>query len=56
MRRLELHLIALPCVLFPQQAEIADKVPPRRAELTELRRVLDDRVADGYAAVPRGER
>ena len=54
MRRLELHLIALPRAL-PQQAEIPHKVPPHGAELTELGRVLDDGVVDGYAAVLGGE-
>jgi hypothetical protein len=55
MRRLELDLIALPRLLCPQQGEIADKVPPRGVQLTELRRILNDRVADGDAAVARGE-
>ena len=55
MRRLELDPIAIPRVVLPQHPKIAYKVPPRGADLAELRRVLDERVADGDAAVPRGE-
>ena len=54
MLRLDLALIALPLV-FPQQAEIANKVPPCGADLTELGRVLDRRIAEGDAAVVHGE-
>ena len=54
MRRLKLHLIALPRAL-PQQAEIANKVPPHGAALTELGRVLGDGIVDGYTAVLGGE-
>ena len=54
MRRLDLDLIALPLV-FPKQAEIADKVPPGGAELTELGRVLDERFVEGDVTVVRSE-
>ena len=54
MRRLDLDLITLPLV-FPQQAEIADKIPPRGADFTKLGRVLDERVTEGDAAVLRGD-
>ena len=42
-------------LIFPQQAETADKVPPHGADLTELRGVLDERVTEGDAVVVRGE-
>ena len=54
MRRLDLDLVALPLV-FPKQAEIADKVPPGGAELTELGRVLDERFVEGDVTVVRSE-
>ena len=54
VRRLYLDVVALP-LIFPQQAEIANKVPPHGADLTELRGVLDERVTEGDAAVVRGE-
>ena len=54
VRRLDLDLVALPLVA-PDQVEITDKASPRGAALTELGRVLDDRVADGDAAVVRGD-
>ena len=50
MRRLNLDSIALPFV-SPDQVEITDKASPRGAALTELGRILDDRVVDGDAAV-----
>ena len=55
MRRLQLDSIAIPLVVFPQHPKIAHKVPPRGADLAELRRVPDDRIADGDATVARGE-
>jgi hypothetical protein len=55
VRRLDLDLIALPLVIS-QQAKIADKVPPRGAELTELGRVLGECLAKGDATVVRRER
>ena len=51
MRRLELDSIAIPHVGFPQHLKIAHKVSPRGADLAELRRILDDRIADGDAAI-----
>ena len=50
MRRLNLDSIALPFV-SPDQVEITDKASPCGAALTELGRILDDRVVDGDAAV-----
>ena len=55
VQRLNLDLIALPFV-SPDQVEITDKASPRGAALTESGRVLDDRVADGDAAVVRGDK
>ena len=51
---LDLDLIALPLV-FPQQAEIADKVPSGGAELTELGRILDKHFVKGNVTVVRRE-
>ena len=52
LQRLAPDPIALP-LIFPQQAEIADKEPP--ADLTELGRILDERITEGDTAVVRGE-
>lgn len=50
MHRLDIDLITLPC-LIPQQVEISDKVPASVTHLTELGRVLYERVADRNAAM-----
>lgn len=55
MHRLNLDLIALPHVV-PQQVKIAHKVPPRMIELTELRRILNERVAQRDTPVTCRER
>ena len=54
VRRLNLDLIALPFI-SPDQVEITDKASPRGAALTELGRIMDDRISDGDAAVVRGD-
>ena len=53
MRRLDLDLITLPMII--QQPKVADKVPPRVAELAELRRTLQKRVAQLDTPMPRAE-
>ena len=54
MRSLTLDLIALPRILA-QRLEIADKVPACVVDLTELRRVLNECVAECDAPVTSGE-
>ena len=51
---LELDLVALPRILA-QRLEIPDKVPARVVDLTELRRVLNECVAERNAPVAGGE-
>lgn len=55
MHRIDLDLIASPFV-FPQQLEIANKVPPCGAHLAQLGCVLNEWVADRDTPVARGER
>ena len=53
MRRLELDFIAIPSILH--RMEIADKVLPCILKLTELGRILEERVAELDAPVARGD-
>lgn len=52
MRRLDLDLIPLPCIIS-QQRDITDKIPPHIAELAELRRILHQRIAKHDTPMPR---
>jgi len=54
MHRLDLDLIPLP-LLIPQQSKVTDKVPPRIAKLAQLRCMLQKRLAQLDAPMPRAE-